>query len=48
MKYIADYCMVCGLCLGGFGIYLTAGLGWASIAIGIVLFVAGGLDRVKR
>ena len=45
---MADFCMVMGLILGAFGLFLIAGSGWACLSVGLVLFVAGGLDRVKR
>jgi hypothetical protein len=40
--------MVAGFVLCAIGVYLVAGPGWACLASGSVLFVAGGLDRVRR
>lgn len=40
--------MVGGFVLCVIGVYLVAGMGWACVSAGAVLFVAGGLDRVRR
>lgn len=39
--------MVAGLVLAGIGVYLIAGLGWACLGVGLVLFIAGGVSGRK-
>lgn len=45
---MSDGFMVAGYLLAVTGIYLIAGAGWACLAGGIVLFVAGGLSARTR
>jgi hypothetical protein len=40
----SDWLSLAGFLMAAAGVWLTFGLGWALIAGGVVLFVAGGLD----
>ena len=45
---MSDACLVLGFGLAVFGIYAIAGMGWACLVAGVVLFVAGGLSGRDR
>lgn len=45
---MSDAFLAAGFVLAVIGVYLIAGAGWACLLAGLVLFVAGGLDRVTR
>ncbi len=40
---MSNACLLAGFGLLAVGLYLVAGLGWACIGVGAVLFLAGGL-----
>jgi hypothetical protein len=45
---MSDACMVAGFVLALVGIYLLTSAGATCVVAGGVLFLAGGLDRMKR
>lgn len=45
---MSDACMLAGFVVALVGIYLLTSAGWTCVVAGGVLFVAGGLDRIKR